>query len=542
MRRGGVRCALLCVILLACVACAAPQPTPQIIIITATFAPLTDVTAQVLPAVNQPPPTPTFANLFPPPVATYTLFAVPAAPLSLPTPNPTRPFSADAQASAHLVQSGDTLLGIAVRYNTTVETLLALNTETLPNPDLLAVGQSIALPDQPLLVGGDFKIIPDARLVRGPGAAAFDVTAFVAQQSGYIRSASDVIDGTTYNAAEIVQRVALEFSVDARLLLALLEYRSQWLSNPAPPPDQRQYPMGITEYPEGVGRRGLYRQLSWAANELNRGYYDWKLRGRTVIEFADGARILLAPTLNAATVGVQSLFSRTDSPQAWQANVGPPGLYRTYYQYFGDPFANALEPLVPPNLRQPDLALPFGPGEVWFFTGGPHGGWAGGSAWAAVDFAPPDVPNGNPCYVSAYFVTAVADGVIARSGEGAVVLDLDGDGDESTGWTIFYLHLATQDRAPQGAQVRAGDVIGRASCEGGFSNATHLHLARRYNGEWIPVSCELCDANTPRPNFVLGGWAFYGYAGQEYQGYAMRDGLRRLAEQGRASDDNWLSW
>jgi len=37
------------------------------------------------------------------------------------------------------------------------------------------------------------------------------------------------------------------------------------------------------------------------------------------------------------------------------------------------------------------------------------------------------------CYVSPNWVTAAAPGVIARSGEGYVVLDLDGDGDEHTG-------------------------------------------------------------------------------------------------------------
>src|SRR5690606_37535414 len=106
--------------------------------------------------------------------------------------------------------------------------------------------------------------------------------------------------------------------------------------------------------------------------------------------------------------------------------------YHTYTAYFGDPFTNIIEPLFPPNLQQPALTLPFRPGQTWFYTGGPHGGWGSGSAWSAVDFAPPDErpAGGSSCYVSEYFATAVAPGVIARSGDGAVVLDLDGDGDE----------------------------------------------------------------------------------------------------------------
>jgi hypothetical protein len=35
--------------------------------------------------------------------------------------------------------------------------------------------------------------------------------------------------------------------------------------------------------------------------------------------------------------------------------------------------------------------------------------------------------------------------------------------------------------------VKTGDRIGHPSCEGGAANATHVHIARRYNGEWIPA-------------------------------------------------------
>jgi LasA protease len=49
-----------------------------------------------------------------------------------------------------------------------------------------------------------------------------------------------------------------------------------------------------------------------------------------------------------------------------------------------------------------------------------------------------------------------------------------------------------------GKQLRLDDLIGHPSCEGGFSTGTHVHLARKYNGEWI-------EADGPLP-FVLSGW------------------------------------
>jgi murein DD-endopeptidase MepM/ murein hydrolase activator NlpD len=161
-----------------------------------------------------------------------------------------------------------------------------------------------------------------------------------------------------------------------------------------------------------------------------------------------------------------------------------------------------------------------------------------------VDFAPPDDPAlvEGPCYVSGYFVTAVADGVIARSGDGVVMLDLDGDGDEATGWTVMYLHVDDRDRVASGAQVRTGDRIGRPSCAGGVSNGTHVHVARRYNGEWLPASCMACSGtHAPPASFVMGSWQVVDLPGQEYQGYLVQGDELRVAEAARGVAPNEIT-
>jgi hypothetical protein len=63
---------------------------------------------------------------------------------------------------------------------------------------------------------------------------------------------------------------------------------------------------------------------------------------------------------------------------------------------------------------------------------------------------------------------------------------------------VLYLHIATKDRIPVGTWVNAGDHIGHPSCEGGIAWGTHVHIARKYNGEWV-------SAGDPLP-FVLSGW------------------------------------
>ncbi len=498
---------------------------PQTVVITATF----DPTSYTPPAPD------TIAG------STSTVAPTLSDDLIVPTPDVPRSSSV-AIVGEYTVQPGDTLSGIAVQFGVAVEVLQELN--GIENPDFLAAGQVLRLPETPIEQGIGFKIIPDSRLVRAPGSRSFDIEGFIAQQQGYIAAASDEVNGEILSGAQIVRRVAAEFSVDARILLTLLELKSQWLTESTISDSARDFPLQAPVMLSGVERRGLYRQLTWAADQLNAGYYGWKGRGLSFIDFEDGVRLIVAPELNAGTVAVQYLLSRNTDYVTWRDQVSSGGVYAIYTRFFGDPFANPIEPLVPSELAQPELTFPFASGEVWYYTGGHHGGWGTGSAWAAVDFAPPDDrPDDSPsCYVSDYFATAVADGVIARSEAGSVTLDLDGDGDDTTGWVVLYLHIDNQDRVAAGARVTAGDRIGRPSCEGGFSTATHLHIARLYNGEWIPATCETCAAGQERPPFVMSGWAIVGFAGQEYQGIMTRGTEQRIAEQGRLIEENRVSW
>ncbi len=499
---------------------------PEMIVITVTFDPN-----------NMPIPTATSNNG----AVAQTDSSILSVDQIVPTPDPTRPLQS-AVIDQYIVQPGDTLTGISARFGVQLETLLVVN--DIANADILQVGQVLQLPAPPTERGSDFKIIPDSRLVRAPGSGAFDIAGFIESQPGYINGMVEVVDEHIMTAAQIIERISLDYSVDARLLLALLEFKAGWLSNPQPDETLRAYPMGAPANAAGVDRLGLYRQLAWAADQLNLGYYGWKLRGLTIIEFDDGVRLLYSPNINAGTVGVQYFLSRNSSYLTWNEQIAPNGFYSVYARYFGDPFVNAIEPIIPPGLTQPNLLFPFSQGETWFFTGGPHGGYGTGSAWASIDFAPPDErPQGSsPCYISDYFATAAAPGLVVRSESGFVVLDLDMDGDESTGWTLVYLHLAERDRVLAGTMVDVGDRLGRPSCEGGFSNGTHMHFGRRYNGEWIPVTCDVCAPGYERPPFVIDGWTVIGLPGQEYQGYLVRGDERRIAEQGRLITENRVSW
>ena len=453
--------------------------------------------------------------------------------------------------TSHTVAAGDTLTRIAERFGVSIASLLAAN--NLANPDYLEVGQVIQLPQPPVDYTSAFRILPDSRLVRSIGASSFDSARFIESQRGVLprmtvavqKRGSDGADQShDYPASQIIERVSLEYSLDTRILLAFLEYSARLLSDRSVDRERQLYPLLEKAEPPGLDRAGLYKQLSWLADTLNRGFYDWKYRGVGILEFPDGSRLYYEPALNAASIAIQYALANMRSVADWKRDIEEAGLYRTYRDLFGDPFTGA-QPTVPTHLRQPDLTLPFPKGDVWRFTGGFHGGWGNGSAWAAVDFSPPDEEGqGAYCYVSSFPITAVARGTIARLDEGLVVQDLDQDGDEGSGWTILYLHLDRHDSLQEGQTVEAGNILGYASCSGGFSTATHLHIARRYNGEWIPADCIRCPPAMTIPPFVMSGWKVVGLGSQLYQGFMvnLQDNRSAVAEQGRFTDINEISW
>ena len=421
------------------------------------------------------------------------------------TPLPSRPEYNPGELVDYVAQTGDTLPALAARFNTTIHEIMDANPDIPADATSMPPGMPMKIPIYYLpFWGTTFQILPDSQFVNGPAAIGFDTGAFVAGHPGWLKDYRAYAADANRTGAEIVDIVAINYSISPRVLLAVLEYQTGALSQPVPP--SGSYPLGEEDYTHA----GLYMQLIWAANVLNNGYYGWRTGSLTNLEHLDGNIERPDPWQTAATVAFQYYYIQHYSLEDYTRAIGPGGLAHTYQALFGDPW-EVDQPHIPVSLQQPELTFPFPAGDTWSFTGGPHTGWGSLLPWAALDFAPPAAVGG--CVPTTELATAVANGVVVRSETGVVMLDLDGDGNENTGWDILYLHVATTGRVSVGRKLKVGDPVGYPSCEGGTATGTHIHIARKYNGEWIPVDSAI--------SFNLDGWiAHIGAA--PYQGTLTR--------------------
>ncbi len=414
-------------------------------------------------------------------------------PLFTPAASATEAVSKVTGSPVYQAQSGDTLDAIAKRFGVAPEQI------TSPQPisphGLIPPGQTLTIPNVLGSPPYPSPVLPDSEVIDSPSASDFNLQDYVANAGGYLSAYSQRVGSEELTGAGIIQRVVDHTSINPRLLLALLEFRAHWVTQAQPPNLNLSSPMGynIPEY------TGLYLELSLTAKLLGMGYYGWRQGSLTTLEFTDGKTARLAPRLNPGSVAIQYLFARLYPSGAWQEQlIGKGGLLAQHEGMFGDPWARAarVEPLFPASLEPPSLELPFAPGEPWAFTAGPHEDWNTGTPAGALDFAP--ITGESPCAVSSAWARAAAPGVVIGSSPGEVLLALDGETSQPSGWVLLYLHIAQTDRTVVGTHLAADDPIGHPSCEGGETTGTHVHLARKYKGEWI-------GAGDPLP-FVLSGW------------------------------------
>ncbi len=392
----------------------------------------------------------------------------------------------------YVSRSGDTLTTVAERFSVDLHDI---RVEGSPDAELmLDPGTRLLVRDVLGETTPPDMLIPDSDVVYSPSAIGFDIPKYLEFWEGYLRDTSEMMTRGEVPGYEILQELALGHSINPRVLLTLMEFGSGWVTRQPESKEEIFYPMGLKHSDRG----GIYLQTVWAVRQLTIGYYGWRSGTITELTFTDGSTLRLSPFLNAGSVAVMYALAQLTTREEWEAAVyGESSIVMVHHLLFGDPWerARGVEPLFPAGTQQPEMNLPFLPNQRWALTNGPHPAWGLYGARAALDFAP---AGSSGCDVSRRFTTAAAAGRVVRTGDGLVVLDLDDDGYEQTGWVLVYMHVSNTDRVQLGDDVRMDDPLGHPSCAGGQATGTHVHIARKFNGEWV-----LADGGLP---FVLSGF------------------------------------
>ena len=134
----------------------------------------------------------------------------------------------------YLTQSGDTLEYIAERFELDPEDVNSVN--PVGADVLLTPGETLYIPKR---VGDTLTgetLLPDSEVVYSPSVADFSVEEFVQSAGGYLSRYKEHVYSEWLSGAEIVERVAVESSVNPKVLLAVIEERSGWVLGEPPEP------------------------------------------------------------------------------------------------------------------------------------------------------------------------------------------------------------------------------------------------------------------------------------------------------------------
>jgi LysM repeat protein len=253
-------------LMLSLTGCNLYQRTPPIFIPPVGYTP-TPVTPNPDPSptqastlINSATPT---AEFYPTP----TLFIPPTETL-VPTPNVER------EAIVYHAQAGDTLDVVATHFGVGKDQIQS--NVTLPETSFINPGTLLVIPQVLINTTSDAHLLPDSEFVysRAVTDSDFpsDVVSFVEQAGGYLSIQREYEHSNLTNGGEIIKQIAQNNSINPFLLLALLEYQSNWVFGQPQNLVQLKYPLGHIDYDDD----GLVNQLRWTVNQLSIGYYGWR--------------------------------------------------------------------------------------------------------------------------------------------------------------------------------------------------------------------------------------------------------------------------
>lgn len=346
-----------------------------------------------------------------------------------------------------------------------------------------------------------------------PGFYAPQIQALLDRQPGSLKQLSVQVGDGRYTFAEALVGQASYYSINPKVILALLEQRSRLLSVANPSSDQLGWALGYQG--ENGNRRGLAAQIRWAVKQMLYAKRDYPQYAP--LTYADNSSAPPPPGLSLSEYIIARVLAPTSTPDRLPALLQ--GFQQTYTRLFGDPrpapegWPQPSAPFLAWPLEQPaavtsffDHGGPFltrnvasGVTTYWgrtetdiAFAYNGHDGWD----YAA---APPDL------------VLAAASGEVVFAGNAddgcatrAVIVD------HGNGYRTLYWHLARVD-AEFGQRIARGQPLGVVG-ESGCANGPHLHFGVQYLGRntdpygWCAATPDPWQQN-PSGSFSAWLWA-----------------------------------
>ncbi len=349
-------------------------------------------------------------------------------------------------------------------------------------------------------------LFDDLRFTSEPNLTVPAVQALLDAQPGTLKSALMTVGDRNHGVAEVVVGQAYLYSMNPKLLLALLEFQQGLLSNAAPAVDQIEWAMNFRG--ENEKWRGLYGQIRWAARELRRGVRDYPYV--TELQYKDkDVKGPIPVGLNAASYAVVRVLAQTMTPEELEQVLADGAFISTYANLFEDP-RQTLGPLPPPAepfLRSPlpkptyvtsffDHDLPFltpnGSLVSWWGRRETKVSYDGHDGWD-YGLRPPDP------------ILAAAAGTVVWAGNSDDGCGIPARGvviDHGNGYRTLYWHLSEISVAI-GQTLSAGDQLGIVGATG-CAIGPHLHFQTQYLGRNTDPYGWCSDAEDPWSKYPVG--------------------------------------
>lgn len=327
-------------------------------------------------------------------------------------------------------------------------------------------------------------IFDDVRFTSEPNLTVPAVQALLDAQPGQLKSALLAVGDRNQTVAEVVVGQAYLYSLNPKLILALLEFQQGLLANTAPSPEQFDWALKFRGEEEKW--RGLHGQIRWGARELRRAMRDFP--AATELQYSDeNVRGPIPAGMNAGSYAVLRVLAATMNPADLDRIIADGSFVATYSRLFEDP-RQTLGPLPPPAapfLSRPmakqtyvtsffDHEYPFltqngslvswwGRRETTVSYDG-HDGWDYG-------LRPPDP------------ILAAASGTVVWAGNSDDGCGVPARGvvlDHGNGYRTLYWHLS-EIGVELGQTVETGEQLGIVGATG-CANGSHLHFQTQYLG------------------------------------------------------------